>query len=231
MTEDLMLLLLRRWYQMRLEAYAIPEGSELATTEEKLEIRKWIGIYGVSGVYHAMWDVILKGRKVPGYQPRLVHVGKILERDYQPVYHQREREGETMKIKLDPDAIMPTRAHTTDAGLDLYAREDQLVPARGSAIFDTGVHVELPPQTAGFLKSKSGLNINHDLTSDGTIDEGYTGSIRVKLYNHGDTDYQISRGDKISQLVIQKILRPDLMLVDSLEETDRGDNGFGSSGR
>lgn len=136
-----------------------------------------------------------------------------------------------MKIKLDSGAYKPERAYPMDAGMDLKAREDKIVPARGSAIFDTGVHVELPPYTAGFLKSKSGLNVNHNITSDGVIDVGYTGSICVKLYNHGDTDYQVKKGDKISQLVVVNIEIHPISLVDSFEETDRGDNGFGSTGR
>lgn len=136
-----------------------------------------------------------------------------------------------MKIQLDNGAIMPTRAHATDAGLDLYARETQIVPAKESAVFDTGVHIELPDGTVGMLKSKSGLNVKHGITSEGVIDVGYTGSIRVKLYNHSGYDYTVNAGDKISQLVILPILTPDLELVDRLEERERGDNGFGSSGR
>ena len=136
-----------------------------------------------------------------------------------------------VKIKLDADAIMPTRAHETDAGLDLYATKDQLVPARGSAIFDTGVHIVLPPFTAGFVVSKSGLNFNHDIQNDGLIDIDYRGGIKIKLYNHGDTDYQVKRGDKISQLVVVDIHIPRLQLVDELDETERGEMGFGSTGR
>lgn len=136
-----------------------------------------------------------------------------------------------MKIMLEPNAIMPTRAHSTDAGLDLYARDTQIVPARESAKFDTGVHIELPVGTAGFLKSKSGLNVKHGLTGEGVIDVGYTGSIVVKLYNNSGFDYTVHAGDKISQLVILPILTPDLELVDELEATERGDKGFGSSGR
>lgn len=136
-----------------------------------------------------------------------------------------------MKIKLDEGAKMPTRAHDTDAGLDLYARDTQIVPAKESATFDTGVHIELPFMTAGFLKSKSGLNVKHGITSEGVIDSGYTGSIVVKLYNNSGYDYEVKAGDKISQLVIMPVLLPDLELVESLEETDRGENGFGSSGR
>ena len=136
-----------------------------------------------------------------------------------------------VKIKLDEGAFMPERAHEWDAGLDLRAMENKLVPARGSAIFDTGVHVELAPFTAGFLKSKSGLNVKHNLTSDGVVDVGYTGSICVKLYNHGDTDYMVHRGDKISQFVVVDIRIPHLKIVDELDETERGNNGFGSTGR
>lgn len=136
-----------------------------------------------------------------------------------------------MKIMLDDGAFVPTRAHDTDAGLDLYARECMVVPAKESATFDTGVHIELPPDTVGFIKSKSGLMVKHGLLSEGVVDEGYTGSIVVKLFNHSGKDYRVSRGDKISQLVILPIIKPELEIVDSLEETDRGAAGFGSTGK
>lgn len=136
-----------------------------------------------------------------------------------------------MKIKLDEGAFMPTRAHPTDAGLDLYARETQIVPAKESAKFDTGVHIELPPNTVGFLKSKSGLNVKHGILNEGVIDVGYTGSLQVKLYNNSGYDYKVNAGDKISQLVILPIFTPDLELVDELEDTERGENGFGSTGK
>lgn len=136
-----------------------------------------------------------------------------------------------MKIKLDAGAKMPVRAHESDAGFDLFAMESDIVPSRGSKTFDTGVHVELPVGTVGMVKSKSGLNVKHGLTSEGVIDAGYTGSIRVKLYNHSDKAYPVYAGDKISQLVILPILTPDLELVDELEATDRGAGGFGSTGR
>lgn len=136
-----------------------------------------------------------------------------------------------MKITLGFDAKMPTRAFPTDAGLDLYARETQIVPARESAIFDTGVHIELPEGTVGMIKSKSGLNVKHGLTSEGVIDVGYVGSLVVKIYNHSGHDYKVNAGDKISQLVIMPILTPELELVDSLEDTERGTGGFGSTGK
>lgn len=135
-----------------------------------------------------------------------------------------------MKIKLDEGAKV-SRAHDADAGLDLHARETKIVPARGSAIFDTGVHVELPKGSAGILISKSGLNTAHGLQSTGLVDSGYTGSVVVKLYNHSKIDYTVNEGDKISQLVIVPIFTPVLEIVDELEETERGNCGFGSSGR
>lgn len=135
-----------------------------------------------------------------------------------------------VKIMLDKDAMMPVRAHSTDAGMDLFSREDKIIPSKWSATFDTGVHIELPEGTVGFLKSKSGLNVKHGITSEGVIDVGYTGSIVVKLYNHSMKDYVVKKGDKITQLVILPILTPELELVDSLEDTERGDGGFGSTG-
>lgn len=144
-----------------------------------------------------------------------------------------------MKILLDNGAKMPVRAHEADAGYDLFAIESKTIPAGGSAVFDTGVHVELPTitvgdqvfNTVGMVKSKSGLNVKHGLTSEGVIDAGYTGSIRVKLYNHSDRPYEVQAGDKISQLVILPILTPRLKLVAKLTATERGDGGFGSTGR
>lgn len=136
-----------------------------------------------------------------------------------------------MKIKIDDGAFMPKRAHPTDAGLDLLSPVSCTVWGGGSATIDTGVHVQLPHGYFGSIRSKSGLNVKYNITSDGVIDEGYTGSIVVKLYNHGESPVFIERGQKISQLVIQPYIAPELEVVDELEETDRGNNGFGSSGK
>ena len=141
-----------------------------------------------------------------------------------------------MKIMLDKGAIMPTRAHPFDAGLDLYSPKDEgvwmITPAGGSVTIDTGVHVEIPEGYVGLIKSKSGLMVNRDIVTDGTIDSHYTGSIKVKLYNHSMCmRYDVRPGDKIAQLVIVPCLLPEPELVDHLEETDRGDGGFGSTGR
>lgn len=136
----------------------------------------------------------------------------------------------TIKVTLDPGAKMPTKAHEWDAGFDLYSMEDAIIFQNASGKFDTGVHIQIPEGYVGFLKSKSGLNVKSGIQSEGVIDAGYTGSICVKLYNHGSHAVEIRKGQKISQLVLLPILSPDLELVDSLEETERGSNGFGSTG-
>lgn len=134
-------------------------------------------------------------------------------------------------VMLDEGAYMPERAHPTDAGMDLRTPKPAYVPARGSSVIDTGVHVALPSGTVGMLKSKSGLNVSAGLVGEGVIDEGYTGSIRVKLYNHSDEPYRFSRGDKVTQLVVMPCCYPAPVEVDAMVGTDRGDGGFGSTGR
>ena len=136
-----------------------------------------------------------------------------------------------MKIVLERNAFPPIRAHEDDAGLDLRSPVDVIIKPHASVLIDTGVHVAIPTGCVGFLKSKSGLMCNHEITSDGTVDAGYTGSIRVKLFNHGEWHYTVRRGDKITQLVVQRCEFPDVEIADSLPETAMGDAGFGSSGR
>lgn len=136
-----------------------------------------------------------------------------------------------MKIMLDDGAFMPVRGHKTDAGLDLRTPIGFVVRPHNSATINTGVHIELPPNTVGMLKSKSGLNVKNNITSEGVIDVGYTGSIVVKLYNHGENPVSFNEGDNISQLVVLPICPVELEIVESLETTERGNNGFGSTGK
>ena len=146
---------------------------------------------------------------------------------------EEDKKSGSIKVKLEKGAFSPVRAHKTDAGLDLRCPESetQIIPAKESAVFDTGVCVQIPEGFVGFLKSKSGLNVNHGITGEGVIDAGYTGSIKVKLYNNSGDDYEVKKGDKISQLVIIPIITPEVEIVDKLEKTERSENGFGSSGR
>lgn len=136
-----------------------------------------------------------------------------------------------MRIKVDEGAYAPLRAHVTDAGLDLRTPVEVTVPAHGSVVVDTGVHVQLPQGCAGLLVSKSGLNVRHCITSTGLIDEGYTGSIVVRLYNDSGTDFHFGAGCKVTQLVVIPVVYERVELVDSIDGGERGDAGFGSTGR
>ena len=136
-----------------------------------------------------------------------------------------------MKVMLDQGAYMPEYAHSTDAGADLRSPVSFSIMAGDSVTVDTGVHVEIPDGYVGMLKSKSSLNVKHGIVSEGVVDEGYTGSIRVKLYNHGVGTYTVCKGDKITQIVIMPVHHATFEQVDSLDETERGNGGFGSTGR
>lgn len=135
-----------------------------------------------------------------------------------------------IKVVLNEGAYMPHRAHEWDAGYDLKTPVPVIVPKHGSALINTGVHIGIPEGYAGLLVSKSGLNVEKNLTSTGLIDAGYTGSIRVKLYNSGDTDVHLAKGNKVSQIIIIPVNTPELEIANWLPDTERGDNGFGSTG-
>lgn len=139
---------------------------------------------------------------------------------------------EQINIMLDYGGFEPVRGHEADAGLDLRTPNRVVIPKGGSAIIDTKTHIEIPMGYYGKLESKSGLNVNHDIVSlGGTIDSGYTGSIVAKLYNLGNEDYVLEQGDKCVQLIIMPCELPDMKFVYRFKETDRGDSGFGSTGR
>ena len=138
-----------------------------------------------------------------------------------------------MRVIVDEGCYKPIRAHKTDAGLDILSPVRVDIPPMDDAVIHTGVHVELPPNTSGHIISKSGLNVNHSVTSTGLIDEGFQGEIIVKLYNHDAYhNYTVLPGDKITQLVVLPTLYPELEFVDEFDVvTDRGSDGYGSTGR
>lgn len=140
-----------------------------------------------------------------------------------------------LRVKLDktPERVAkaPSRAHRTDAGLDLYAMHEGIVRARQAATFHTGVHVELPHCTSGILLPKSGLMTKQNIITFGVVDESYRGEILVHMFNLSDRDYWVNTGDKISQMLVVPVLYEPVEIVDELSEGERGENGFGSSGR
>lgn len=138
-------------------------------------------------------------------------------------------------LRLDPDLPLPTVAHAGDAGLDLYAREDcRVARAGGRNLVPTGVAVAIPVGYAGFVLPRSGLAMKHGITlvnTPGLIDAGYRGELKVVLLNTDpNDDYEVHRGDRVAQLVIQRVEDVTWVEVDSLDGYDRG-GGFGHSGR
>ncbi|MFT3851667.1 MAG: dUTP diphosphatase [Ilumatobacteraceae bacterium] len=138
-------------------------------------------------------------------------------------------------VRLDPDLPLPTYAHPGDAGLDLRAREDAVVaPAGGRALVPTGLAVAIPPGHAGFVLPRSGNALNHGVTmanSPGLIDAAYRGELKVVLLNTDPTEpFVVKRGERIAQLVVQRVEEVTWQVVDTLEGDDRG-GGFGHTGR
>jgi dUTP pyrophosphatase len=139
-------------------------------------------------------------------------------------------------LRLDPDLPMPSYARPGDAGLDLLAREGVVLRAAGGrALVPTGIAIALPEGYAGFVQPRSGLALKHGVTclnSPGLIDCGYRDELKVLLVNtDATTDYEIARGDRIAQLVVQRVEHARLVAVEELPSSTRGGGGFGSTGR
>ena len=199
------------------------------------ELRNYrrLSIYQLSELSGVRWESIRNAEENnPVRESTALALAKVLGVTIRELVEPGTDTDQHFLVFLDKNAIMPSKAHQDDAGWDLFTPIPDIVPRRGSTVIDTGVHVAIPKGYAGLLVSKSGLSTKHDLISDGLIDAGYTGSIRVKLYNLGDVSYLLDRGDKISQLVFIPIAEPSLIETASpLPETERGANGFGSSGK
>jgi dUTP pyrophosphatase len=136
---------------------------------------------------------------------------------------------EKLVMVVEAGGSIPTRAHKNDAGLDLYAMESGWIFPKCNKTFSTGIHAAIPRGMVGMLTSKSGL-MSKGITSRGTIDSGYTGEIRAVLFNHSWKFVRIRKGQKITQLVIMPIITPVPELVEDLDNTERGNGGFGSTG-
>ena len=136
--------------------------------------------------------------------------------------------------RLDPDLPVPGYAHDGDAGADLYAAVDAELPPGGRELVPTGVAIALPPNHVGLVHPRSGLASRMGVTvlnAPGTVDAGYRGEIMVNLINHDPVrTARIVRGDRIAQLVVQRVERADFEVVDELPATARGTGGHGSTG-
>ena len=136
-----------------------------------------------------------------------------------------------VQYALDEGAFKPEKAHEADAGFDLRTPEYRMIRPKGKIVVDTGVHMFIPEGYCGMLISKSGLNIENDITGTGLIDAGYTGSIVVKLSNDSMDFHTFNKGDKLIQIVIVPIPDVELEEATTTPTTDRGADGFGSTGK
>ena len=135
--------------------------------------------------------------------------------------------------RIHPDAALPAYAHPGDAGMDVRSVADMVGPAHGRALVPTGLVMLLPPMYEAQVRPRSGLAFKHGVTvlnTPGTIDAGYRGEVGVILFNSGDEDFQVRKGDKVAQIVIAPVTRPEIVETDVVDETDRGAGGFGSTG-
>ena len=135
--------------------------------------------------------------------------------------------------RLSPFATLPARAHPGDAGLDLCSAVDLDIAPGETRLVGTGLAIELPAGTEAQVRPRSGLALKHSVTvlnAPGTIDEGYRGELGVILINHGQGVFAVRRGMKVAQLVVTPTLAVDVVAVETLTDTPRGDGGFGSTG-
>ncbi|EKM80436.1 hypothetical protein AGABI1DRAFT_113618 [Agaricus bisporus var. burnettii JB137-S8] len=133
--------------------------------------------------------------------------------------------------RLSEKAKLPTRGSPLAAGYDLYSAESKLIPARGQAMVDTQLSIAVPVGTYGRVAPRSGLASKFMIdTGAGVVDADYRGVIFVLLINHSEKDFQVNEGDRVAQLILERIYNPEVLEVDNLDETIRGANGFGSTG-
>jgi len=133
--------------------------------------------------------------------------------------------------KLSEKAKLPTRGSAFAAGYDIYAAKDTIVPARGKVLVDTDISMAVPAGTYGRIAPRSGLASKHMIdTGAGVIDADYRGQVKVLLFNHGEKDFEVKEGDRVAQLVLERIYTPEVLEVQELEESVRGEGGFGSTG-
>lgn len=135
--------------------------------------------------------------------------------------------------RIHPDAVLPAYAHKSDAGMDVRSVADIVIAPGKRALVPTGLVMLLPPGYEAQVRPRSGLALKNGVTvlnTPGTIDSGYRGEVGVILANFGDTDFVVKKGDKIAQIVIAPVTQPDIVESETIDSTDRGAGGFGSTG-
>ncbi|EGW34701.1 Deoxyuridine 5'-triphosphate nucleotidohydrolase [Spathaspora passalidarum NRRL Y-27907] len=142
---------------------------------------------------------------------------------------------DTLRVFLrSPKAKLPTKGSALAAGYDIYSSESAVIPAHGQGLVSTDISVVVPIGTYGRVAPRSGLAVKHGIsTGAGVIDADYRGEVKVVLFNHSDKDFPINAGDRIAQLVLEKIINADIeeITAEQLDSTERGEGGFGSTGK
>ncbi|CAN3353209.1 deoxyuridine 5'-triphosphate nucleotidohydrolase [Diutina catenulata] len=147
----------------------------------------------------------------------------------------RQRTSMTLQVHLrSENATLPTKGSALAAGYDLYASEDAVIPKHGQGLVATDISVIVPEGTYGRVAPRSGLAVKHGIsTGAGVIDADYRGEVKVVLFNHKDADFAVAKGDRIAQLVLERIVNAEIVEIskEELTETVRGEGGFGSTGK
>ncbi|KAM7298166.1 deoxyuridine 5'-triphosphate nucleotidohydrolase [Ixodes scapularis] len=171
-----------------------------------------------------------------GSVPKLAGIGPVTQVNFQGIQTVSKMPGQvaslTLKFaKLSKNAYAPTKGSPSAAGFDLYSAYDYNVPSRGKCVCLTDIQIAVPDGCYGRVAPRSGLAAKHFIdVGAGVIDQDYRGNVGVVLFNFGDTDFKVSKGDRIAQLVCEKIAYPTLEEAETLDSTERGDGGFGSTG-
>ncbi|XP_010106006.2 deoxyuridine 5'-triphosphate nucleotidohydrolase [Morus notabilis] len=152
-----------------------------------------------------------------------------------PKLHQNDGVAEIISFfkvkKLSEKAVLPSRGSPLSAGYDLSSATETKVPARGKALIPTDLSIAVPEGTYARIAPRSGLAWKHSIdVGAGVIDADYRGPVGVILFNHSDVDFEVKEGDRIAQLIIEKIITPDVVEVEDVDATVRGSGGFGSTG-
>lgn len=140
----------------------------------------------------------------------------------------------SLKIQLrSEDATVPTKGSQTAAGYDIYASKECIIPGQGQGMVSTDISFTVPVGTYGRIAPRSGLAVKHGIqTGAGVVDRDYTGEVKVVLFNHSKDDFKIVKGDRVAQLILEKIVDDaEIVVVESLEDSERGAGGFGSTGK
>lgn len=147
----------------------------------------------------------------------------------------KPRVEDSLKVYLRSErATLPTKGSALAAGYDIYSAEDAVIPAQGQGLVDTDISVIVPIGTYGRVAPRSGLAVKHGIsTGAGVVDADYRGEIKVVLFNHSQKDFEIKKGDRVAQLVLEKIVNAEIQQIEKHElvATERGEGGFGSTGK